>query len=90
MANPAFINLTKDIFTLVATAVTTGQVHRINTQPRAYLSTYKLTGEAAPANDATLGVPAFVPSDIEEISSSEQIDVYLMPVGVAGRVRVDV
>lgn len=89
MPNPVFTDLTKDVFTKVATNVTTGQVHKINTTP-VYVQTYKLTGEGAPANTRALGVPMFEQAITELISSSAAIDVYIMPVGVAGRIRVDV
>lgn len=89
MANPVFEDLTKDVFTKVATAVTTGQIHRIESLPKKYLQTYKLTGEAAPANDAALGVPLFQQGITETISSSAAIDVYIMPIGEDGRIRVD-
>jgi hypothetical protein len=92
MANPEFKDLPKDVFTKITPAggVTTGQVHRIEKLPKKYLQTYKLTGETAPANDPALGVPLFQQGISEQISSSAAIDVYIMPIGKDGRVRVDV
>lgn len=90
MANPAFVACTKDVFIKVATNVTTGQLHRKSSSPSGYLQTYKLTGEAAPADNADLGVRMFLDAEAEPISSSAAIDVYVMCQGADGRLRVDV
>ena len=87
MANPVFIACTKDAWTKVATAVTTGQLWKANSSPL-YLQTYKLTGEAVPT-DRDEGMKLFAEADNETISSSEPIDAYVFAVGFAGRVRVD-
>ena len=90
MANPVFIDLTKDTWTKVATAVTSGIVHKIKSQPYNYLQTYRLTGEAAPTDKAD-GVRVFENDiDFVEIAATVPIDVYLYPVNADGRIRVDV
>lgn len=88
MANPIFINLTKDTWVKIATSVVAGQVWKVNSSPESYLQTYKVAGEAAPTGRA-LGVTAFNKSSVEEIASPSPIDVYLWADGEDGRVRVD-
>lgn len=91
MSTPIFMDLTADTWVKVATAVTTGQVHRVKTGPSKYLSTYiQPTGDPAPADDPLLGVSMFVDTESEQISFSASADVYVRSVGADGRVRVDV
>ena len=91
MAEPEFFDLTKDVFTPVAIGVLSGVISKKTEAPQEYLQTYKNTGGAAPANDAELGVPMFQDLQVSEnIAHSELIDIYIMPLGEDGRVRVDV
>ena len=91
MATPTFKNLPKDEWTKVATNVTAGMLHKVKTGPNVYRQTYiQPTGAAAPANDASLGVPIFDEGNSEPIKSGTGVDVYIRPKGVAGRIRVDV
>lgn len=91
MAEPVFFNLPKDVFTKVAEGVTTGVISKKTEAPQTYLQTYRNTGNPAPDNDVELGVPMFQDLRVsEEISNSNLIDVYVMPVGANGLVRVDV
>lgn len=90
MATPVFISLPKDVFTKIATGITQGQVHLVDNSPNSIVSTYiQPTGAAAPANTAALGVPAFDGVISEDMNFTAAADVYLMPVGEASRVRVD-
>lgn len=93
MADPAFIDLPSDEWTKIATNVTTGQVHLVNTDPNIIKHTYRDNGSAddplvTDPNGLT-GTPVFVGTIIEQIQSSVGIDVYLFPVKKASRVRVD-
>lgn len=89
MANPVIIDCTKDVWTKVATDVVTGQVHKKSEVPQLYLHTYRLTGETAPALK-TEGVEIFIHENLSEnISALAGIDVYIMPIGEDGKVRVD-
>ena len=82
MGNMVDMNLTKDIFTLVAPDVTSGLLHLVAPVGANILYTYiHPSGGAAPADDASLGVPAFVNTTVEQISFKSGADVYLMPVG---------
>ena len=77
MANPVAVTLVVDTWTKVATNVTTGVIERkdgFNDKSLIILETYKLTGEAAPANDDTA---VWWTSNPLTISSSAAIDVYL-------------
>ena len=88
MADPEIISCPKDVWTKIATNVTTGQVHKMLKAPAVYLQTYRETGNSAPT-DLSDSVPLFVGESQVPISSISGIDVYVYPVGKAGSVRVD-
>ena len=101
MANPLVVNiLTEWAWQKIATAVTTGNIHRLTTVVD-YYQTYKLTGQAAPSAP-TLGtlpegaVKMFEKRNPEPIDSSNPIDVYIMVkydntlASRDGKVRVDI
>ena len=91
MATPVFVDLPKDTWTKIAENITVGQVHLVDNSPNVVRSTYiQPTGGTAPADDAALGVPAFVEGSTEQMLFNAAADVYLRPEGVASRVRVDV
>jgi hypothetical protein len=91
MATPTFVDLPADTWTKIATNVTTGQVHLVDTSPNVIRSTYiQPTGGAEPADNPALGVPVFEDGNTEPISFSSGADVYLRPEGEASRVRVDI
>jgi hypothetical protein len=85
MANPVFIDCPEGEWTKVATGVIEGAVWIQNTQPT-YMQMFKITADEAPTeqSDGTLlefpGMP---------ISAPSAIDVYVWPIGHAGKVRVD-
>lgn len=86
-ADPLIVETPKDVWTKVATNVTSGFVWVLNTAPNVYSQTYRLTGEAAPTlfdEAVTLEKPG------APISASVAIDVYIRPIAVDGSVRVDV
>ena len=88
-ATPVFVTCTKDVWTKVATDVTTGAIRRGDVTPYEYLQTYRETGDPAPTLKSD-GVPAFEGGRTEIISAVNGIDVYLYPITNNGRVRVDV
>lgn len=90
MANPSIVACPTGVWTIVATNVVTGNIHRLKTISK-YLQTYRLTGESAPVN-LSEAVPMFEGPDkrIEQIQSNQAIDVYIWCKRVAGSVRVDV
>lgn len=85
MADPVVVSCTKDVWTKVATNVTTGVVHILKTDPDAYYQTYRVTTNPAPT-DLTDAVPFDTPL---QISAGAGIDVYIQPKNVDGSVRVD-
>lgn len=90
MANPVFVDCPEDVWTKVATNVTTGIIHKKSERPEEYLQMFKLTGDPAPTLK-TDGARIFQDLDIsEKISATVGIDVYVYPSGAAGRVRIDV
>lgn len=86
MADPVIVACPADVWTKVATDVTTGQVHLKDTRPGMYLQTYRATGGATPTGVAE-GVQIVEPSI--PIEATTGIDAYVMAVGAAGSVRVD-
>lgn len=86
MADPAITALVADTWTKVATNVTGGLIHILDNTPKAYIHTYRDTGGLAPTT--TVEAVGFT-GVTEEISASAGIDVYIMAVGAAGSVRVD-
>lgn len=89
MANPLPVDCPVDTWTKVATNVTSGQVNKLNKKPNLYLQTYRMTGNPAPTDQGE-GVPIFVESGDNIISSAAGIDVYIMAVGQDGEIRIDV
>lgn len=101
MADPNVVEIIPEWeWVKIATAVVSGMVHRIITTVW-YYQTYRLTGEAAPAAVVQGTIPEeavriFTQSPIEEISSSNPIDVYIMCANQdddaddPGKIRVDV
>jgi len=93
MSTPTFIDLPADTWTKIATDISVGQVHLVDTAANVIRSTYvQPSGGTAPADDQALGVPAFQNRTTERMASNSgsTMDVYLRPEGAAGRVRVDV
>lgn len=89
MPNPVVIPIPIGQWTKVATNVTTGFIHLMDTKTRIYLQTYRLTGEAAPlAGDRDEAAKIQFPG--EPISATEGIDVYIWVDKDPGEVRVDV
>jgi hypothetical protein len=95
MPAPVFVTVTKMTAVKIATAVTSGQVHKVKpgSAGAQYFATYVPTGAAPPAAEADFrGGRVFIDSDTEmiESGSAEQIDVYLWLTGDKdGEVRVD-
>lgn len=89
MADPAVITCTADTWVVVATAVKSGEIHRLSELPSKYLQTYRDTGGAAPTDD-TDAAEVFWGSTSATISNTVDIDVYVKAIGKAGKVRVDI
>ena len=89
MPNPVTVSCPENQWTLAASNVTSGSIKKLSNKPNKYLETYRLTGQAAPT-DQTEGAEVFTIVNPGSISSSVAIDVYIMAVGAAGKVRRDV
>lgn len=88
MANPINVTCPKDIWTKVASNITSGVVKIIDTRPNLYLETYRINADPSPANNDGANP---VDSNRELIiQSSLSIDIYIQPVGADGEVRVDI
>jgi hypothetical protein len=96
MASPTFVDCPADQWTKVATNVTTGMLHKVYssgaTSPTVkYLQTFvQPTAGSAPTGGRADGVSVFEDSEHVPMSFSTGTDVYIYPIGSAGRVRVDV
>ena len=88
MANPVAVICPADTWKKVATNVTIGSIKKLSKKPALYIATYKTTGAAAPSSKLA-GNKIFMQDDEESISSSSAIDVYVMAIGRAGKIRVD-
>ena len=91
MANPVYpVTCTQGQWTKIATAVTIGQIWRME-KKAIYFHTYRLTGEAAPTtiNEGAQIFPEEYPV-FEIISAHQQIDIYIWCKNADGIVRVDV
>ncbi len=87
MADPVLVVCALGSWTKIATNVTTGIVHRKDSDAK-YFQTYRMTGNPAPS-DLTDAVQIFTKEDSAEISNSAAIDVYIYCQVDAGLVRVD-
>jgi hypothetical protein len=87
-SNPVIVPCGADEWTPVATAVTTGRVYKISTQPSGYMQTIRVTGDPAPTTNDD-GADLFELAKSEPIASDAAIDVYVKAIGAAGSVRVD-
>lgn len=85
MANPVFVAIPANVWTLVAAGVTTGNIYIKDTSPT-YLQTYREASDPAPVQRDD-GVTF---SENATISASSPIDVYIYAIDKIGRVRVDV
>lgn len=85
MANPLIVACTLDTWVKVATAVTYGIIQVTKTTTSNYLTTYRMTGDAAPTA-VDDGVRLTGPK--ARISHSAAVDVYVMAQGSVGEVEV--
>lgn len=89
MANPVMVTCPADTWQKVAINVTAGQVKKKGKSPNIYLETYRMTNDDAPTSKDE-GIPIFIGTNSEPISSSAGIDVYIMALNADGKVRVDI
>lgn len=85
-SNPVTYVCAAGVWVRVAQDKTTGMVYIIDETPRKYVQTIRVTGEDAPTDTSDA---AKVEGLSFGISSDEGIDVYIMAIGAAGKVRVD-
>ena len=87
MADPALINIPVGVWTVVATAKTSGNILPLLKRP--YVQTIRETGGLAPTN-GDLSEGKRIPFVGSRIESSTALDVYVAVAGLrAGRIRVD-
>lgn len=88
MANPILVDCPEGEWTKVATALQSGSIHISSTAPDLYGYTYRDTGGVAP----TLFTEAIPMTPTLNFGGAELsgIDVYVWPVGAAGKVRADI
>lgn len=86
MANPIVINCTKNKWKRVASDINFGNIKKLTHDN--YIETYRMHGDPAPTTPEE-GFRLFLQKDSEFVFSWDNIDVYIMAVGAAGKVRVD-
>ena len=88
MANPVVIPLPKNVYTKVATSVTTGRLVLNKLQWDRYYKDFRITGDPAPTGDPKLDSTTAVKVKAAEIDirATELIDVYLYPLETDGSV----
>ena len=92
-ADPVIVDCPANSWEKVATSVMSGTINKLYdddeiADPIGYLQTHRRTGQPAPTLK-TEGVLCFRESGNEIIDSSFLIDVYVMALGRAGKVRAD-
>ena len=88
MADPIFIDIPEGkVWTLVASNVTTGQIHKAILTPD-YFHSYRDTGNPPPPSNE-IGIPILNISAKICAPASSPIDVYIQCPTKEGRVRVD-
>lgn len=85
MANPSILVCNEDQIVLVASGVKNGTIHILD-ESAFYSHTYRDAGQAVPTDKTEFR--EF--SNILLISSTIDIDVYILARGGSGRVRVDI
>jgi hypothetical protein len=85
MANPVLVECPKDEWTPVASSLTIGEIHVVDTQAR-YFYTYRVAGDPAPTDDGEEGVLFLESVKIPDIRA---IDMYVYCKVQAGKVRTD-
>lgn len=86
MADPVIVDCPEADWTLVASNVKNGNVWKKDKSPNKYLQTYVETGNPAPTEQE---IGQEISGDGLPIAASMEVDVYIMPLGADGSVRVD-
>lgn len=87
MANPVNVNCPADVWTKIATSVTSLVAKILDTKANVVLETYRITAAPVPADNT--GANPIDASRELVFTSSAASDVYIKPVGQATVVRVD-
>ena len=88
MADPILVDIPKNAWLKVATAVTSGMIHIKNSTP-VYYQTYRDTGGAAPVGLTEIVRLAEMSGGSAEIASTSPIDVYIYALDYDGKIRLD-
>lgn len=88
MNNPVFVDCPADTWTLVASDVKGGLIHRYLTTPTKYSWAYRLAGGDPPTSESD-GVVVFTENEPLKIPPSSGIDIYIFAYDKNGSVRVD-
>ena len=88
MANPVLVACPAGQWTKVATAIQSGAVHIVNMDPDKYNYTYRETGGTAPSTfDEAVPFEKTINFGGPEVTG---LDIYVWPMGAAGKVRTDI
>lgn len=86
-ATPVEITCTADTFVLIASAVTTGRIHKLSNLPNVYIMVTRKAGDPAPTDEIGSWL-IFDRGNTETISDSAAIDVYIKARRVDGKISV--
>ena len=86
MPNPVLVTCPAEAWTKVITDEKTALIHIKDTRPESYLSTYRLTGGAAPTDESD-ALPIIGGSAI--LGTEVGVDVYIKAKRAQGLVRID-
>jgi len=87
MAGPSIIEVGISAWVKVADAVQQGHIWIMDAEPEAFFQTWVDAGDPAPTDMSTARK---IDGNHLPISSSRDIDVYMICQGVSGKIRVDV
>ncbi len=86
--NPVVVSCPEDVWTLVAFNTQSASIHKLSLEPGSYKQTYRISGQAAPTDDAD-AIIIFETDTGHVFSHSPGVDIYIKAIGGDGSVRLD-
>ena len=86
--NPLVVSCPEGVWTMVAENTQSASLHKLSVVPGLYKQTYRISGQAAPTDDAD-AIIIFDTDTSHVFSHSPGIDIYIKAIGGDGSVRLD-
>jgi hypothetical protein len=86
--NPLVVSCPEGVWTLVASNTQSATIHKLSVEPGVYKQTYRISGQAAPTDDAD-AIIIFETDTLHVFSHSPGVDIYIKAIGGDGSVRLD-